>query len=312
VNVRLPDLDTGNPVTFGNANGVSFGTNGDTITASVAAVSAISGIAVNGATTYTSGTVVFSNSNGVSFGTNGQTITASVAAVSAISGVGVNGGAATTNGTIVFSNSNNVTFGGNGSTITASASYSQSTAPGAIQAGTQTATSGTVIFSNSNNVTFGMAGTATITASVTYAPTLTLWHNVDGGFMMQGSTFNTLSVVPLAPGAPFPGQMTASTVLVGINGAGSQSTASGSMLFSFGIYTNNGGTLSLLNSVATSLTYAAVSNNSTAHSGFRWLSIHSSQWSAQPAFSQKDYWLGYIVSSSNATQNRSTSSELPS
>jgi hypothetical protein len=63
-----------------NANGVTFGAAGNVITASVAAgpSAGIGGLAVNAATTYTSGTVVFSNANGVTFGTNGQTVTASV------------------------------------------------------------------------------------------------------------------------------------------------------------------------------------------------------------------------------------------
>src|SRR6202162_2282338 len=65
---------------FSNSNGVSFGLNGSTITGSVAAGAAatgISGIVVSN-TTYTSGTVSFSNSNGISFGSNaGQAITAS-------------------------------------------------------------------------------------------------------------------------------------------------------------------------------------------------------------------------------------------
>ena len=81
-----------------------------------------------------------------------------------------------TSGTPGLANSNNFTFGMSGSSqITAS--FSESTHahtawPQAIQAGTQTATSGTVIFSNSNGISFGMSGTATITASYT-VPTVT-------------------------------------------------------------------------------------------------------------------------------------------
>lgn len=68
-------------ITFSNLNGVSFGLDGSTITASVAAAggaqTGISGIQVSD-TTYTSGTVTFRNSNGISFGSSGANgITAS-------------------------------------------------------------------------------------------------------------------------------------------------------------------------------------------------------------------------------------------
>ena len=112
-----------------------------------------------GTQTATSGTVVMSDSNGVSFGLSGSTrITASVDAIKSISA----GGARITNGEAVFSNSNGVAFGVNGQTLTAS--YSQSTAPGAIAGGTQTATSGTIVFSNSNGVSFGLSGSTRMTA----------------------------------------------------------------------------------------------------------------------------------------------------
>ena len=74
---------TPNPVVFSNSNGVSFGLNGSTITASVATAGpAISGIQV-GASNFTSGgSVAFANSNGITFGMSGvagfpQSITAS-------------------------------------------------------------------------------------------------------------------------------------------------------------------------------------------------------------------------------------------
>ncbi len=64
-------------VVFSNSNGVSFGLNGSTITASAAGGG---GAAISGGTqSVSSGTVIFSNSNGVSFGLSGsQTMTVSV------------------------------------------------------------------------------------------------------------------------------------------------------------------------------------------------------------------------------------------
>lgn len=118
-------------VVFSNSNGLSFGLNGSTVTASH-----------NGLTTQTVQTQ--SNIAGISAGANS---------------VGT--------GTVVFSNSHNMSFGLNGQTVTGSASYSQSTAPGAIAAGTQTATSGTIVFSDSNGISFGLSGSTRITASYT-------------------------------------------------------------------------------------------------------------------------------------------------
>jgi hypothetical protein len=64
-------------VVFSNSNGVSFGLNGQTLTAS-AVGGAGGGVAISGGTTQiTSGTALFSNANGVSFGVDGQTVTAS-------------------------------------------------------------------------------------------------------------------------------------------------------------------------------------------------------------------------------------------
>lgn len=71
---------TGGEIVFSNSNGVSFGINGGTITASYTPGA---GGAVNfsaGTTSNDLGSVVFSNANGVSFGLNGSTITASTAA----------------------------------------------------------------------------------------------------------------------------------------------------------------------------------------------------------------------------------------
>lgn len=162
--------ETGPVLSFQNANNVSFGLNGSTITASVVPDAGI-GFAVPGSTLAT-GTLVASNSHGVSFGLNGSTLTASIAAGATATGnfggLGVNGAGPITNGTAILSDSNNVSFGLNGSTITASASYSQSTAPAAVQVNGSTLTNGTLVITNANNVTFGLNG-STLTASASYS-----------------------------------------------------------------------------------------------------------------------------------------------
>ena len=101
---------------FSNANGVSWGIVGNTITASVGTFAAAPVNFSAGTTSNNLGTIVFSNSNNVSVGLNGSTVTWSVnpggVAVSAA-------GSSQSAGTVVWSNSNNVSFGMNGSTITA-------------------------------------------------------------------------------------------------------------------------------------------------------------------------------------------------
>jgi len=166
---------TGSQVVFSNSNNITFGANGQTITASASFAAQTTQPAVNaaaGTQTATSGTVVFSNSNNVTFGMSGSSqITASASFPAQTTQPAINAAAGTqtaTSGTVVWSNSNNVTFGMSGSSrITASASFPAQTTQPAVNAaaGTQTATSGTVIFSNSNGLTFGMAGSATITGS---------------------------------------------------------------------------------------------------------------------------------------------------
>jgi hypothetical protein len=68
-------------IVFSNSNGVTFGQNGSTITASVAGGAAITNINISAGTTSNNlSNIVFSDLNGVSFGLNGSTVTASVAA----------------------------------------------------------------------------------------------------------------------------------------------------------------------------------------------------------------------------------------
>lgn len=81
INQTGPNIADGNgntitsgTVVFSNSNGVSFGLNASTMTASVNAVA----VAAGGATAST-GTVVFSNSNNITFGLNNNTLTASYA-----------------------------------------------------------------------------------------------------------------------------------------------------------------------------------------------------------------------------------------
>lgn len=126
---------TSGTAVFSNLNGVSFGINGQTLTASAAG----GGVALyDGANSITSGTGQFSNANGVSFGFNGQTITASIAAIGgAQTGISSIADSANTQsvGMLSLANGNGVTFGL--STGVATATLTASVAAQSVQ--TQTA-----------------------------------------------------------------------------------------------------------------------------------------------------------------------------
>lgn len=109
-------------VIFSNSNGLTFGLNAGTLTASHNGITSQSNQAASASNgSFAFQTLGFSNANNVTFGTSaGSIITASVAPPGAAS---VNFSAGTTSNnldSVVFSNSNNATFGLNGSTITMS------------------------------------------------------------------------------------------------------------------------------------------------------------------------------------------------
>lgn len=181
-------------VSFSNANGVSFGINGQTITASVAAGGGgNTGSISAGTTRLTLGEAVFSNSNGMSFGVDGQTITGSYTVPSTaglLSNINVSGGTTSNNlSNIVFSNVNNVSFGLNGSTITASASVATSLTNINVSAGTTSNNLSAITFSNGSNVSFGLNGSV-VTASVNTSLT-----NIN---VSAGTTSNNLSALTFA------------------------------------------------------------------------------------------------------------------
>jgi len=158
---------TGPSIVFSNSNNVSFGVNGNTVTASVSGGGAALSAGTQSGNT---GTIVFSNSNGISFGmSNSSIVTASYSVPSTaglISAINFSAGTTSNNlSAITFSNSNGVSFGLNGSTVTASVANSPQ---GSISAGTTSVALGQVIFSNSNNISFGLNG-STVTASATVA-----------------------------------------------------------------------------------------------------------------------------------------------
>jgi hypothetical protein len=262
---------TSGTVIWSNSNGVSFGLNAGTLTASVAA-GGDGGVAVSaGTASQSTGTVIFSNSNGITFGLSAGTLTGSVAGASA--GIAAVSGGTTlaTSGTLVFSNANGVTFGVNGNTITAS---------------TQIDTSPFY-----DNLDFGATNSAAI-----------------GAFAFTGS-HRSLFLGPLDGNhVEFPDNITASTMHLNLSLSGSTATATAAFTSNFylGIYTENGTRLSLMNSVNASFGFAAAAtNNTTGFAGVRFLPIALSQWSSSPVFSAGGrYHLGWFWSSVGGTVNQ--------
>lgn len=171
-------------ITFSNLNGVTFGLDGSTITASIAAVggaqTGISGIVVSDAT-YTSGTVSFSNANGISFGSSaGQAITASHNALTSQSNQAFSADASSTFQTLTFQNSNGISFSNNAGALRVTHDLMFSTSRPAFSADASS-TFQTLTFQNSNNVSFSNNGGA-----------IRVTHNLAG--TSTGSAANILGI----------------------------------------------------------------------------------------------------------------------
>lgn len=168
---------------FSNSHGVSFGFNGQTVTASVAAATqsvqtqASGAIAGSGLTTTTTGGTALvgtNNSAGLSLAVPVYITTYAVGSQTGISSIGDSANTQTV-GMLSFANSNGITFGISTGALTATITASAATAaPGisSIADGAGTQTVGMLSFANANGVTFGLstgANTATVTASVNFA-----------------------------------------------------------------------------------------------------------------------------------------------
>ena len=216
-------LSNGNLV-FSNSNGVSFGFNGSTLTASVNAITAVNvsaGTTSNNLTAFT-----LSNSNNVSFGLNGSTITASATVASTQASINLSAGT-TSNlaSAFTFSNSNGVSFGLNASTITASIATSLTNIN--VSAGTTSNNLSAITFSNSNGVSFGLNG-STLTASINALTAVNL---------SAGTTSNNLTAFTLS---------NSNNVSFGLNG--STVTASAQINVSGGTTSNNLSAITFSNS----------------------------------------------------------------
>lgn len=220
-------------VVFSNSNGVTFGQNGSTVTASVAAAGGNFSAGVStagntaGSTGVTGSRLVFVGTQNITLSqstdANGGTISISGGAGAAGNTGFISAGGATASlGTVVFSNSNGVSFGVNGQTVTGSIATSLTNIR--VSGGTTSNLLSAITFSNSNGVSFGLNG-STMTASV--ATSLT---NVN---VSAGTTSNNLSAITFSNsngvsfglnGSTITGSVAAQTTQSAIEGLGVSNT----------------------------------------------------------------------------------------
>lgn len=341
VNILAAGTQTANTtgtVAFIDSNGISFGmSNSSRITASytVPSQSVQPGIqsVSAGTTRVTTGEAVFSNSNGISFGANGQTITAQHNALTSQSNQALSGSNGSfTFQTATFGNLNGMSFyTSNGSLV---GSYTVPSVPAqtvesqSIGMNTSTAgggTGGTSGYASGGQVRFDFYAGSNITLSQSVnaaSGSLTIFGTSGGGgggaaptvsFFQNAAPANTgnsqlpnatLVIWPLNVADIFPGNMTASTMFLNMTGTVSTG-ASWRRSISLGFYTLvNSTQLSLCFSASTSFGSSATNTAmNQSFAGYRWLTLHSSQFNIQPTFSQTKYWFALWDRSTSGSQS---------
>ena len=271
-------------IVFANSNGVTFGLNGSTVTATVQA-GAAAGIAAlaAGTQTATSGTVVYSNSNNVSFGMSNSSVVTASAQVNISAGTTSNNLSAVT-----FSNLNNVSFGLNGSVVTASATVASTQGSINLSAGTTSNLASAFTFSNSNGVSFGL-NSSVVTAAL---GGMSAWQNgnIVATFSHSQGLFYFQPIV-------IPYNLTATLAIWLASLTQTNATAStGAKTVSLVVYTLNAGTqLSWASSASTQLSWSSGASFS-AISGNQYRSMTLNSWGFTPGM----YLLGWNVSTANS------------
>ncbi len=308
---------TSGTIVFSNSNDFTFGLSGSTrMTASylpqIGLVSHVGGNQVSSVTR-----LAFSNASNVTFSlstaANAATLLASVAAaggggIQAVAAAGVT----QSSGTVIFSNATFLTAITSASN-SPNVQWSLDSAAGSMQAtafmkvtANVTTTGGFAVtklnFVDGGGIQWGVATSndaegrgVQVTAQL---PAINLYMNngVGSGYIaLLRST--SLWVSPFL--YPMPGRITADTFEMLVQGAAATGTP-GSFGYTLrgGVYTlNNSTQLTLVNSF--SLTRSSTSQASSAWNnlfpGDRYLTVASSLWSSQPAFSAGvQYWLGLI------------------
>lgn len=292
-------------LTFSNGNGVSFGLNGSTITASVAAAggaqTGISGLIVSDAT-YTSGTVSFSNAGNITISSsvNGasQYIRLSVAAQSNQT-VGLYASSntyLTSSGTqdarsLSFRGDKSITVGISAGEVvfsvgayltTAMLSNAATISNINISAGTTSNNLSAIVLSNSNAISFGLNG-STLTGSVTKG-TVNAYAYPNGIPWQTAFSLSNMSFSLQQIAVPFYATASQINLLMSLSG---NSDSSGALTISLGLYSMAGSTLSLASSDSRQLTWTSGSQTSASSryggvSGVRYRTLAVNNWAVTP------------------------------
>lgn len=174
---------TSGTIIFSNSNGVSFGANGQTITASFSNAAGGGAAISAGGNSQSTGTVIFSNSNGLTFGLNAGTLTASHNGLTSQSNQAFSAqGGSSAFQTLSFNNANGVSFSNNGGAIEATVKTDYLTTARASNdgIGLNTAQSNVTWSVNSSGLSIdarGYAGTGTTFGGTNVSASATLNSN---------------------------------------------------------------------------------------------------------------------------------------
>lgn len=274
-------------LTFDNSNGISFGLNGSNITGSFGL-----GLSAGNGIQTTVSSLTFANANGVSFGLNGNTLTATVVNTHTLGLYAVGNTTQSTSGSM---NIQTVSFRGegvasvgisNGSVIVSVPSGGGGLTNINVSAGTQTNDLSNLIFSNANGVSFGLDN-STITASCDGNITYNGFNpnpNIIHAYIAQGAGTMHVQKMPSAPNFTF------DRVVMGLQYSNaSNSSNSCTVSLSFGIYSLNASTLSLIGSNSTSfnITNSGTAGSYSLYSGARLIDLPMSS-----SLSAGDYYIG--------------------
>lgn len=186
--------------------------------------------------------------------------------------------------------------------------------PPSIAASNVTYDTGTVQFSGAGGITVGSDTGQKVTISGPNVPTLSAFRAVPWDTAGFGTTHQSVKFFPLATNfGPFPGNMTVSTMGLGMSWATAATSVSQqlSSTLALGLYTLNAGTLSLISSgtVTFGNTNASTKNGSDRWHGARLLTF------APPAglstYSNTPYWMGLMFSSHVTTISGSVAAQFP-
>ena len=293
-------------LTLAGGNNITLSQNGNAVTIAGAAGGGGGGIALaNSQTTYTSGTANLAVAGGALTiaSTTGQSFNFSVPQTSSLSATGI------------------VSIATNASTISIGApAFSAGMSNIGNTSGTSGVASNQLVLAGGSNITLSQstgAGGNTITISAGAAGggdiQLSHYQNMDRGTTtVLAIPYNTLFLQRLnQENDLFAGNITANTMLFNMSGSVStgasstQTLAARTLSLTVGIYqpvSSANTVLTLINSA--SFTHGTNNTGSVypLYHGNRWLSIHSSQWSSAPSFTQGgDYVFAMLARSSGTS-----------